>query len=68
MPAFVPTPLFPAVKTTTTTTKPKVLTKAQKLANALKACKKDKKKSKRAACEKQARKKYAPAKKKSKKT
>ncbi|MGD0455130.1 MAG: hypothetical protein ABSB69_16195 [Solirubrobacteraceae bacterium] len=64
VPAFVPTPLFPAVKTTTTTTKPKVLTKAQKLAKALKACKKDKSKSKRDKCEKQARKKYGPAKKK----
>ena len=35
------------------------LTKAQLLAKALKACKKDKKKSKRVACEKRARKKYA---------
>ena len=34
------------------------VTKAQLLAKALKACKKDKKKSKRLACEKQARKKY----------
>ena len=39
--------------------------KAEKLANALKACKK-KPNKKRAACEKQARKKYAPAKKKGK--
>jgi len=52
-----------------TTTKPKPLTKAQKLAAALKACKKDKKKSKRLACEKAAHKKYGPpAKKSSKKT
>jgi hypothetical protein len=39
--------------------KPKPLTRAQLLAKALKACKKDKHKSKRVACEKQARKKYA---------
>jgi hypothetical protein len=43
--------------------KPKPLTKAQKLANALKVCKKDKSKVKRATCEKQAKQKYAPAKK-----
>jgi hypothetical protein len=36
----------------------KKLTKAQLLAKALKSCKKDKKRSKRVACEKQARKKY----------
>ena len=42
--------------TTTTTTKP--LTRAQKLAKALKQCKKDESKSKRAKCEKQARKRY----------
>jgi hypothetical protein len=49
--------------------RPKPLTSAQKLANALKACRKDKKKSKRLACEKQARKKYGPKKpKKAKKT
>jgi DNA-binding beta-propeller fold protein YncE len=46
-----------------TTKKP--LTRAQKLAAALKACKKDKKKSKRVACERQARKKYGPIKRKS---
>jgi hypothetical protein len=67
---FAPTPLaqlpvpniaFPAE------TKPlpsKKLTRAQLLARALKACKKDKKKSKRAACIKQARKSYGPVKKK----
>jgi hypothetical protein len=38
------------------------VTKAQLLAKALKACKKDKKKSKRVACEKAARKKYGPKK------
>ncbi len=38
----------------------KPLTRAQKLAKALKACKKDKKKSKRQACERAARKKYGP--------
>ena len=40
------------------------LTRAQKLAKALKACKKDKKKSKRIACERAARKKYGSAAKK----
>jgi hypothetical protein len=45
----------------------KPVTRAQKLAKALKACKKDKGKSKRAKCEKEARKKYAP-KSKAKKT
>jgi NHL repeat-containing protein len=44
----------------------KTLTKAQKLANALKACKKDKNKHKRASCEKQAHKKYGVATKKKK--
>jgi hypothetical protein len=45
--------------------KPRVLTRAQKLIKALKACKRKPKKQ-RAACEKQARKQYAPAKKKGK--
>jgi DNA-binding beta-propeller fold protein YncE len=40
----------------------KPLTKAQKLAKALKACRKDKQKAKRVSCERQARKKYGPAK------
>jgi hypothetical protein len=51
----------------TTPTK-KALTNAQKLAKALKACKKQKKKSARVSCEKQAKKKYAPVKKKAKKS
>ena len=42
-------------------------TRAQKLAKALKACKKDKKKSKRVACERRARKLYGPVKKVKKK-
>jgi DNA-binding beta-propeller fold protein YncE len=46
--------------------KPKTLTRAQKLAAALKSCKKDKKKAKRQTCEKQARAKYGPAKEKAK--
>jgi hypothetical protein len=46
--------------------KAKALTRAQKLAKALKVCKKDKKKSKRAKCVKQARKKYGPVKSKKK--
>jgi hypothetical protein len=41
----------------------RTLTNAQKLANALKTCKRQRKKSVRVGCEKQARKKYAPAKK-----
>jgi hypothetical protein len=50
---------------TKATTPPKPLTNAQKLSKALKACKKDKSKSKRAKCEKQAHTKYgAKAKKK----
>ncbi len=47
--------------------KVKALTRAQKLAKALKTCKKDKKKSKRVACEKAARKKYGAVKKAKKK-
>jgi hypothetical protein len=43
-----------------------VLSRAQKLQKALKACYKDKNRSKRARCERQARKKYAPVKKKDK--
>jgi hypothetical protein len=47
--------------------KAKVLTRAQKLALALKACHKKPKGSKRTSCERQARKKYGPVKKKAKK-
>jgi len=47
--------------------KKKALTRAQKLAKALKACHKDKNKAKRASCEKSARKKYGLVKKKKKK-
>jgi hypothetical protein len=43
--------------------KTKSLTRAQKLAKVLKACKKDKKKGKRQSCVKQARKKYGAVKK-----
>ena len=43
--------------------KAKKLTRAQKLKAALKACRKDKKKAKRANCERQARKQYGPVKK-----
>jgi hypothetical protein len=42
--------------------KVKTLTRAQKLAKALKACKKEKGKAERAKCERQARKKYGPVK------
>jgi hypothetical protein len=45
---------------TPTESKPKPLTTAQKLAKALKVCRKDKSKKKRLACQKQAKKKYAP--------
>jgi hypothetical protein len=45
----------------------KSLTKAQKLTAALKVCKRDKRKAKRAACEKQARRRYGTTKKKGKK-
>jgi hypothetical protein len=54
----VPNIAFPKVVTPTT----KVLTNAQKLAKALKACKKDKSRKQRAACQKQARKQYAKSK------
>jgi hypothetical protein len=47
--------------------KTKSLTRAQKLAAALKACHKDKNKAKRASCERQARKQYGPVKTKKKK-
>ncbi len=53
------------VETEEPAAKPKRLTKAQKLAAALKACRK-KPRSRRAFCERQARKKYAPAKKRKK--
>lgn len=46
-------------KTTTTITKSKPLTSAQKLADALKVCKKNKARKKRQACEAGARKKYS---------
>lgn len=60
------TPLVPSLpaKATTAPPKPKPLTRAQKLSKALKACRRDRKKSKRMACEKQARKKYGPLQKK----
>ena len=63
-PPLIATPssiVFPTAKGTVYTAKP--LTNAQKLAKALKACKHDKKKSKRQRCEKQAHKKYPVAKK-----
>jgi len=50
-------PSLPAKTTATTKTKP--FTRAQKLAKALKSCKKDRSKAKRQACEKQAKQKYA---------
>jgi len=56
-------PIAPAPSTTEPpeASKPKALTRAQELAKALTACRKDKRKSKRLACETSARKKYSPA-------
>ncbi len=51
----------------TTCAKTKTLTRAQKLAAALKACHKDKRKARRSSCERAARKKYGPVKAKKKK-
>ncbi len=48
------------VHSSKTTIKPKPLTRAQKLALALKACRKLKHKHKRKACERKARKRYGP--------
>lgn len=56
LPAPAPSGGVAASKATKTVT----LTRAQKLAKALKACKRDKRKKKRLACEKQARKQYGP--------
>jgi hypothetical protein len=60
----VPAGVFPREETgsTAVTPVPRALTNAQKLANALKTCHKKKAKAKRALCERQARKKYKPAK------
>jgi hypothetical protein len=64
--AFGPSPTN-TILLSTTPTPPKPLTRAQKLAKALKQCKKDKSKKKRAKCEREAREKYgAKAKKKAK--
>jgi hypothetical protein len=62
-PPLIATPaiVFPTETGTTTTTTTKAPTRAQKLAAALKACRK-KSKNLRAGCEKRARKQYAPAK------
>ena len=61
-PGNIPTPPPPAV----VKPKSKPLTRAQKLAKALKVCAKDKQRSKRAECQKQAKQKYGPTKKKAK--
>ncbi|MGO8904622.1 MAG: hypothetical protein ACLQMH_03245 [Solirubrobacteraceae bacterium] len=63
-----PTPPAPSSGEPAEAAKPKPLTNAQKLSKALKACKKDKSKSKRLACERSARKKYAPPQGKAKKS
>jgi hypothetical protein len=62
--AFTPV-AFPTKAGTTMTTK--ALTNAQKLGNALKVCRKDKNRKKRAICEKEARRRYQPPDKKRKK-
>jgi hypothetical protein len=59
---------FVQTKPTTTKPGPKPETRAQKFAKALKACRKDKKKSKRLECEKVAKKKYGPVGKKARKS
>ena len=58
-PATLSAPIEPRPKT-------KLLTKAQKLAKALKVCKQDKSKKKRATCVRHARKEFGPSKKKKK--
>jgi hypothetical protein len=55
---------FPAEEAGTSTIVPKQLTNAQKLANALKACRKETAKPRRAACVRHARKEYGQSKKK----
>jgi hypothetical protein len=57
---------YKTVVSVTGCAKAKALTRAQKLKAALKACKKDRSKAKRAKCEKTARKKYGPVKAKAK--
>ena len=59
----IPTNIFPNQETASTPTS-KPLTRAQKLSKALKACHKDKAKSKRTACVRHARKQYGQSKKK----
>lgn len=67
-PALLATPsiAFPSEASKPPSVKPKALTRAQKLAAVLKACK-QKHGAKRGACERQARRRYGPAKKKAKK-
>jgi hypothetical protein len=48
-------------------TKVKALTRAEKLAGSLKVCRKDRSKSRRAACEKRARESFGPPRKKGEK-
>jgi hypothetical protein len=57
-----PTITFPTETPTTTSTKPKTQTKAQKLTAALKTCRREKPKSKRTKCEAKAHKQYSPTK------
>ncbi len=62
----IPNVAFPTEEAATSTPTPRVLTRAQKLKNALKACHKEKG-AKRAVCERQARKKYGAVKARKKK-
>jgi len=55
--------VFPTESGTTTTNTTKALTRAQKLAKALKVCRKYRSKKKQVACEKRAQERYGPAKK-----
>ena len=62
----VPPIAFPSEQAATGATRVKPLTNAQKLAKALKACHKQRSRRKRANCERQARHRYAPTKRKGK--
>ncbi len=63
--ATPPPPAAPATPVKTATPIPKPLTRGQKLSKALKACRKERRKRKREACERKARKQYRPPRKKS---
>lgn len=62
--ATPPPPVAPAASITAAPSKPKPLTRVQKLSKALKACREEQKKGRRVACERKARKRYRPPRKK----